>query len=291
VALRIAGSLVYYWFAHRLAASEWHDWVQRALARPEGKERTLTRAKALNGIGFMYFADIVPTDRRPELEEALNIAREFGDQLNTATALRNLGLMENVKGNYLDARRYLEQSLVIWREMGPAGNFGRAWTLVYLGDVALNRGEVELARALYEEVVIMLRETGDINFLAYAVRRLGQLLWREGEYEKSIALCKESLNYNQQVGSPRGVIGCLAGFAAIAVAQEKYKYATQLMAAIETQMVSMGITPMYMDQQEYDRNLSQLRAQLDDTVFQKAWSKGRAMSLEQAVDFALQEAK
>jgi hypothetical protein len=137
----------------------------------------------------------------------------------------------------------------------------------------------------------MLRETGDINFLAYAVRRLGQLLWREGEYEKSITLCKESLNYNQNVGSPRGVIGCLVGFAAIAVAQEKYQYATQLMAAIETQMVSMGITPMYMDQQEYDRNLSQLRAQLDNAVFEKAWSKGRAMSLEQTVDFALQEAK
>jgi tetratricopeptide (TPR) repeat protein len=289
VALRIAGSLVYYWFAHRLASSEWHEWVQKALARPEGRERTPTRAKALNAIGFMYFADTVSIDRRPELEEALSIAKEFGDPLNTATALSNFGLMENVKGNFLEARSYLEQSLVIWREMGLAGKFGYAWALVYLGDVALNRGEVELARTLYEEVVAILRETGDINFLAYAVRRLAQLLWREGEYKKAIALCKESLKLNQQVGSPRGVIGCLVGFAAIAAAQDKYQYAVKLMAVIETQTVYMGITPMYMDQQECDRNLALLRTQLDDKDFSKFWTKGKKMSFDEAIAFALEE--
>ena len=291
IALRIAGALDYFWFSHGLSASEWHEWVQQALARPEGKERTLARARALNGIGFMYFADIVPTDRRPELEEALSIGREFGDPWNTATALRNLGLMENVKGNHLESRTLLEQSLAIWREMGLDGHIGRAWTLIFLGDVALNRNEAELARSLYEEVVTILRETGDVNFLAYSVRRLGQLMWREGEYDKAIALCTESLNLNRQVDSPRGVIACLAAFAAIAMAQGKYQWAAQLIAAVETQMVSRGITQLYMDQQEYERNLSQLRAQLDNTVLEKAWSKGRAMSLEQAVDFALQEAK
>ncbi|HLO14762.1 MAG TPA: tetratricopeptide repeat protein, partial [Anaerolineales bacterium] len=191
--------------------------------------------------------------------------------------------------NYLEARTYLEQSLVIWRELGLAGKFGCAWTLVFLGDVALNRGEVELAHSLYEEVVTILRDTGDLNFLAYAVRRLGQLLWREGEYEQAIALCKESLNLNQQVGSPRGVIGCLAGFAAIAVARAKYQSAARLMAAVETQMASLGITPMYMDQQEYDRNLARLRAKLDEQTLAKFWAKGKAMSLEETIAFALEE--
>jgi len=58
IALRITGSLVYFWFAHGLVGSEWHDRVQQALARPEGMERTLARAKALSGIGFMYWADV-----------------------------------------------------------------------------------------------------------------------------------------------------------------------------------------------------------------------------------------
>jgi non-specific serine/threonine protein kinase len=289
IALRIAGSLVYYWFAHRLAASEWQDWVQKALARPEGKRRTLDRAKALNAIGFVYFGDVVLADRRPELEEALSIAKEFDDQLNTATALRNLGLMENVKGNYLEARSYLEASLSLWREMGATGKIGYAWTLIFLGDVALNRGEAELSRTLYEEVVAILRSTGDLNFLAYAIRRLGQLLWREGNYAQAAALCKESLDLNLQVSSPRGVMGCLAGFAAIAVAQGKYQYAAQLIGAIESQMVSQSITPMYMDQQEYARTLARLHAKLDEKTLGKYWAKGKAMTLDETIAFALDE--
>ena len=90
---------------------------QEALSRPEDRERTLARAKALNGIGFMYWADIYPPDRRPELEEALSIGRELGDRWNIATALRNLGLLENIQGNYLEACSFLEQSLEIWRDM------------------------------------------------------------------------------------------------------------------------------------------------------------------------------
>jgi tetratricopeptide (TPR) repeat protein len=203
--------------------------------------------------------------------------------------LRNLGLMENVNGNYLEAQRYLEESLALWREIGPEGRFGRAWTLVFLGDVALNRDNTKIARELYVEVVSILRGTGDINFLAYAVRRLGQLLWREGEWEEAFALCKESLDYNLHISSPRGVISCLAGFAAIAVARGKYPRAGQLMAAVETQMVSLGITPMYMDQQEFNRNYARLHQDLDEKTLKKLWTKGKEMSLDQAIAFALDE--
>jgi predicted ATPase/DNA-binding SARP family transcriptional activator len=278
MALRIAGSLVYFWFAHGLVGSEWHDRIQQALSRPEGRKRTLARAKALNGIGFMYWADIYPTDRRPELEEALSIGREFGDRWNIATALRNLGLLENIKGNYSEARLFLEQSLNIWREMGSAGKMGAAWTLIFLGDVALNHDEPEWARSLYEESSAVLRERGDMNFLAYSVRRLGQLAWREGDYEKANILCKESLNLNQKVGDPRGMIATLAGFAAIAVAQGKYQRAAKLMAAVETQISStdirhhegvvgqqqflamdaIGLRLLYVDRMEYERNLDSL---------------------------------
>jgi non-specific serine/threonine protein kinase len=196
-ALRIAGSLVYFWFAHGNVASEWNDRTQKALSRPEGRERTLARAKALNGIGFMYWADIYPVDRRSELEEALSIGREFGDNWNIATALRNLGLLANIQGDYQDARGFLEQSLNVCRDMGEDGKMGYANGLIFLGDVALNHGEGEWARSLYEEAVAILRKPGDINFLAYAVRRLAQMLWRYGDYKRAVELCKESLKLNQ----------------------------------------------------------------------------------------------
>jgi non-specific serine/threonine protein kinase len=287
-ALQMAGSLVYFWFSHGPLLSEWHDRIQQALSRPEGMERTLARAKALNGIGFMFWADMYPTDRRPELEEALSIGRELGDQLNIATALRNLGLLASIEGNYVEARSLLEQSLEVWREMGDEGETGRSWTLIYLGDVALIQDEVKRARSLYEESISFLRELGDMNFLAYSVRRLGQLAWREGDYKEAMALYRESLIKNQAVGDPRGVIACLAGFAAIGLAQRKYERAAQIMAAVETQLVSIGIRLLPVDKMEHERNLTLLRTQLDEKILNKFWAKGKAMSLDEAIAFALE---
>ena len=286
--LRMAGALVYFWLAHG-PLSEWHDRIRRALSLPEGMERTSARAKALNGIGYLYWVDINPQDRRLELEEALSIGRELGDPWNTATALRNLGLHENIQGNYSQARSFLEQSLEIWREMGPEWKLESSRILTFLGDVALNLGEEEHARSLYEITAAILREHGDKNFLAYSVRRLGQLACRRGDYEKAMAFCKESLVLNQKVGDPRGVLACIAGFAAIAVARGKFEYAARLMATVENQLASIGTRLLQLDKFEYERNLVFLREHLDKKSLAKFLAQGKAMTLEQAIASALEE--
>ena len=290
VALRMAGSLVYfwfYWFAHGNLLSEWQHRIELALSRPEGMQRTLARAKALNALGFLYWADMYPTDRRLELEEALSIGRQLGDPWNTATALRYLGLLASMQGNYVEARSFLEQSLEIWRSMGLEGRSGVSWTLTFLGDVALNQNESTEARSIFEAAVAILREIGDKNLLAYPVRRLGLLAWREKDFARAIAFCKESLSLNRELGDPRGVLACLAGFADIAVVQGKFARAAQLMAAVETQLAAMGMQLLPVDKKEYERNLAQLRAQFEQRTLSKSWAKGKEMSLEQAIAFAL----
>jgi predicted ATPase/DNA-binding SARP family transcriptional activator len=293
VALQIAGSLMYFWWTHGFLTSEWHDRIQRALALPEGRERTLARAKALNGIGSSYWADANPTDRRPQLEEALSIGRELGDRWNIATALRNLGVLNNIRGNYSEARVFLEQGLEIWRGMGAEGKQGYAICLAFLGDVVLNCSQAENARLLYDESVMVLKEPeiGDNNFLGYPTRRLGQLAWREGNYENAVALCKESLRLNYEISDPRGVMCCVAGFGAIAVARGKFEDATKLLAAVETQLATIGVELWYMDKMEYERNLALVRAKLDEKTFAKFWAKGKMMSFEEAIAFALEEAE
>jgi non-specific serine/threonine protein kinase len=290
-ALRIAGSFVYFyfWYTHGNLLSELQHRIQLALSRPEGMERTLARAKALNALGFMNWADTYPTDRHPELEEALSIGRALGDQWNTAAALLYLGLLASMQGNYVEARSLLEQSLEISRTMGPEGKVVLSWTLTFLGDVALNQNELKEARSFFEETVAILREIGDKNFLAYSVRRLGLLAWREKDFRKAIALCQESLSLNRELGDPRGVLACLAGFADIAVVQGKFARAAQMMAAVETQLAAMGMRLLPVDKLESERNLALLLTKLDEKTLNKFWAKGKAMSLDDAITFALQE--
>jgi len=287
-ALQIAGSLAYFWFAHGLAGSEWHDHVQPALSRPEGMKRTLARAKALNGIGLSYWADMYPADARPELEEALSIGRKLNDSWTIATALRNLGLYASIHGDYEEAQTLLEQSLQIWQEMGPEGRMGSSWTLIFLGEVALHQEQSERARLLLEKANTILREIGDHNFLAYSIRHLAQLAWREGNYEDATVLCKESLTFNQEVGDLRGVIACLAGFADIAVGQGKIERAVRLMATVENQLALIGTRLLILDKMEYERNLALLRAKLDEKTLARFWEKGKAMTMQQAIEYALE---
>jgi non-specific serine/threonine protein kinase len=291
MALRMAGSLVYFWFfwfARGNLLSEWQHRIQLALSRPEGMERTLARAKALNGLAFLYWADMYPIESRLELEEALSIASELGDQWNTATALRYLGLLDSMQGNYAEARFRLELSLEILRKMGPEGKRGVSWTLTFLGDVALNQNASNEARSIFEECVAILKEIGDKNWLAYSIRRLGLLAWREKDYTKAIVLCQESLSLNREIGDPRGVLACLAGFADIAVVQGKFERGATLMAAVETQLDAMGLQLLPVDKMEYERNLAHLRANLDKKAFFKFWAKGKEWSLEEAIALALE---
>lgn len=287
-ALQIAGSLIYFWFVRGLVGSEWHDHVQPALARPEGMKRTPARAKALNGIGLSYWADVYPAEAREQLEEALSIGRELGDPWNIATALRNLGLHASIHGNYEQAQTLLEQSLQIWQEMGPEGGLGSSWTLIFLGEVALHQEQPERARLLLENANTILREIGDHNFLAYSIRNLSQLAWREGNYENATDLCKESLTLNQEVGDLRGVIACLAGFADIAVGQGKIERAARLMATVENQLALIGTRLLILDRMEYERNLALLRAKLDEKTLARFWEKGKAMTMQRAIEYALE---
>lgn len=284
-ALRILGSLVYFWFARGLPTSEWNDWAQIALRRPEGERRTLARAKALNGIGFWYWADLIAMDRRADLEEALSIGRELGDPWNIATALRSLGMVENIQANYPAAHSFLEESLEIWRGMGPHWRLGSAMTLTFLGDLALNQNQNELARSFYDESLTLLAGPANINWQAYLVRRLGHLAWRAGDHERAFALCQDSLRINQEVGNPRGVCACLAGFAAIAVARAKYDTAATLAAAVEAKLAEFGFRLLFADRMEYERNLARLRAELDAKTLDRLWAKGKAMSLDKVIAY------
>jgi L-fucose isomerase-like protein len=72
------------------------------------------------------------------------------------------------------------------------------------------------------------------------------------------------------------------------MAQDKYQQAAQLMAAVETQLASMGIRLLYIDMMEFERNLASLRAKLDEKALAKFRAKGRAMKLEQAIEYALE---
>jgi tetratricopeptide (TPR) repeat protein len=288
MAFRLAAALFYFWYNRSPLGGEWQGQLNKALSLPEGLERTSARAKALNAMGFSYWADVIPVNPGRELAEALSIGKELGDKVIIARSLCNLGLIENMEGRYVEARSLFEQSLELFRELG-FHNMEYIWPLTFLGDADFNLNDLEGALRHYGESISALRELRDRNFLAYVVRRMGQLKWYQGEYEKAALFCRESLTLNQELGDERGAIACISAFAGIATAQGRLAPAVQLFGAVEALLRSKNIQLVHMDRMEYDHNVATLHAELDPLTFEKVWRRGASMSLERAIEFALKE--
>jgi len=67
--------------------------------------------------------------------------------------------------------------------------------------------------------------------------------------------------------------------------------AARLLGATEAvrEAIQIGLSAAYPDRIEYDRYVAAVRAQLDEAVFAAAWAEGRALTLEQAIEYALSE--
>ena len=79
----------------------------------------------------------------------------------------------------------------------------------------------------------------------------------------------------------------LAGFAAIARAEGEPERSIKLYGAAKAFQDATKIGMWYSERVEYERNMSALNAQLDDGAREKAWAEGSAMSMGQAIDYAL----
>jgi predicted ATPase/DNA-binding SARP family transcriptional activator len=287
--LRITGSLVEYWFTHGRPLSEWYRRVEAALMSAEGLRHTYARAKVLNGMGFLYWGDLEPTDRRPQIREALAIGKELGDDFTIGIALLNLGMIADEQGDYAEAHGCLAESLQIWQAMGERGKPQLARTLHFLGDTSMFEGAAGPAESYYLRAAALFRELHNKNILAFPLRRLAQLAWRAGDHEKAKPLCRESLLLNYETDDPRAVVACLAGFADIAVVEGKLERAARLMGAIEALLATLNLRLLRLDQLDLERYLVLLRAGLEEEILSRCWLQGGAMSLDQATSFALED--
>jgi tetratricopeptide (TPR) repeat protein len=190
---------------------------------------------------------------------------------------------------YEHARKSLERSLAIARSLGENGRGAAAVALAYLGDIPYAQGDLPEARKFYEEAILSLRQLQNPSMLAPSLRRLAYVDVREGKFTQAVHLFCESLESNRQLTHQHGMIASLAGFAAIHLAKREFEKTAILYGCVENQVQRTGNPFLFTDTVEYERCVSQLRQELDESALSLAWSKGRAMTLEQGLEFALKE--
>ncbi len=283
--LSLPGALGWFWFL-RGYWSEAREWSEEALNRRCDAPRAI-RPRAYWSASF--FAWRVGDDERAKMlgEEGLAIARELGDKYHTVWLLVSLGIVAMRPLAYREAAERFEEAIRLAREAGD-----KWWVSTVLsnqGILARRQGDFDRATALHEEALILVREVGDTAWVGYTLRCLGIVTLQQGDCRRAEGFFKESLRLSRETGFQWITTESLVGLAGVSNADGNYDRACRLFGAADALREAIGHRPSPQDQADYDRRLASTREALGEAAFAAVWAEGRAMTLEQAIEYALKE--
>jgi hypothetical protein len=148
-----------------------------------------------------------------------------------------------------------------------------------------NYGEARLRFAACEP---LFRDLGDRHRINMVKSELAHIERYEGHYQKAEEMYRDTLPEWKRIGHRAAIAHQLECFASIAKVQEPGPRAARLFGAAEALREKINIPMTPQERIEYDKEIADLRAGMDEISFTSSWAEGRAMSMDQAVSFALE---
>jgi non-specific serine/threonine protein kinase len=325
VALRLAGALRWFWY-WRGNYGEGRGWLDAALAKGGGASAAAL-AKALHGSGWLAHdqgdmgraeaaaQEGVELSRNAEiegsyaasfrnllgeasrhrgdyqqalalLEEGTALYREAGDKRGVAWGLFLMGNATSLRSDHARATALYEEGLALCRELGgtqPLGDY-----LSHLGYEYLLEGDYERAAALNEEAAALLRNQGYRGGLQFALNNLGWAVLVRGDREQAAILHGESLVLCWELGDRLVASESIEGLACVAGIWGEVERAARLFGAAQAlrEAVNYRQAPRVRVLQE--PYLEDARSKLDVATWDAAFGEGQAMTLAEAVEYALE---
>jgi ATP/maltotriose-dependent transcriptional regulator MalT len=250
-------------------------------------EATLTaaRAKALARAGYIAWEQGDYAHSLALSEESLALSRKLGDTAGAAAALYALGWAA-MFGNQIErASVLIEEAITLQRAAGDTAGVARS--LLILGFVANYQRDYERAIALYEESLLLAREAGDGFAIALSLGVGALTALGRGDHRQTKLLCEEGLRTSRRLKMMHLTAAYLHVAASLAGSQGKATRSARLWGAAEALREAIGTVLSPFERDLYEPYLAAARAQLDEATWKAAWAGGRAMTSEEAIQYAL----
>jgi predicted ATPase/DNA-binding winged helix-turn-helix (wHTH) protein len=286
LALRLAGSLWWFWF-HQGYWREGRAWLEQALGSVAGEVTpNPRRAKALLGSGVLAWAQGDRSAARARLEESVAVWRALDDERSLGEAMHFLATEMIAEGDATAARSLAASSAAIFRRAGHE-RFGLATTLATLGIAEMTLENYDAARLALEESATIARVIHDNWALALPLRNLGIVAFRQGDYPQAVRLLRETLLILRDLKERWFISRSLETMAEIMALQGDYRRAARLFGAGEALREAVGASVLPFYRHDYDRGVEAARQGLGEDALRANWSEGRTMTLEEAIRCAL----
>ena len=269
-ALRIAGALWWYlWVRGRMR--DGLRWLESA--RDKADVTPMARMAGLRAAGMLLGATGQSDAAAASAGALIELARGAGDHAEIGRALTLRGMEHFRSGDPVGAEPVFVEALAEARIADNAMLIPNA--LVNLGQIAAARGDLERAEDLYREGLERFEAEGDLWGVAYASNNLSCLLRDRGEVGEAVRLSLRATELLDQIGDRFYVIFALEDLARAVARTGRWGAAAQLFGAANGLRLATGALLPPGGQGEHDRDLEQLRSQLGERRFAKAWQTGR----------------
>jgi non-specific serine/threonine protein kinase len=285
--IRLVAALEPFW-SYVGSLAEAGEWVDRLIAAsadtaPAVRARGLLIAGALSGLrGKGARAATL-------LDESLSLYQHIEDEQGIAWALQERGVVAHHQGDRMQAVELLAESLKLIRQVGD--KFGIGQCLLWLADTQMRIGELDAAQEYYEEAYALFMELGERSRIAWSLGGLGDIAQFKGNLSDAGRLLKDALRVKLEIGGIGDIFYILEALANLAARTHAPERAARVWGVSEALREVRGapLPPSY--QSDYAPLIRSARQELGAEAFEAAWAEGRAMTIEQGVEYTLRDAE
>ena len=252
-----------------------------ALGRSGAQNPTLLRCRALIIAGQLDVFMGHYAEAPRFLEESLLIARELGDQARIASVLMSLGVAAMGRADLPAAHYYLQEALALALSLGNPRDLCAALTAV----AQLHRveGNLDLAEPLYQQAITLARELDDRESVAIGLLNLAMVSIAHRNVSEALTMLQEVAAIIVETGSKPAAQSLLEVSAGLAGELGDWPLTARWFGAAEAQAAQTGLHRDPGDAAFLLPLVTRARTAIDASGFAVAEAAGRALSCEQAV--------
>jgi tetratricopeptide (TPR) repeat protein len=279
--LRLVSALTDFWYVQGLI-QEGDGWLGGALAGYAVRDEL--RARALGkGAQISYWRDDI-LSHSVRVHERLDIYRELGDQKGITSALVQVGLAAEWKGDLEKAHEYFEGCLA---SIGVEDAGMNASIRRHLGRLEMKDGHFGQAKTYLEESLAGYVHSGDQRSINWTLSYLGLNAIESGDLDAAPVYLERALIIARDNDLTIPTATALLYWAALAAAQSRPVRALHLAGASESIGASAGAASTRLTTAIVERWIDKSRRELGTKRSAGCVAEGRAMSRERAIDYAL----
>ena len=239
-------------------------------------------------LGDHFAAQIEKGGVIPYAEQALAIARTHNDVHNSARALSMIGLNLVVEKNFAEAKPILEESGSLFQQ--ARDEWGHAYVVMLLGWMSFVQNDLASALPVLEQASAIFEKLGERYFMCVCLRYIGIIKIRLGDIKQGVEALRDSLTLAHQLGSKYEIAAAFFRWGQAAQYLGSPARTVTLFWAAKNahETIAVGVWTQGLDA-EFETVLAHCRAELGEEAFAEAVERGRAMTMEQAIAYALEE--